>query len=150
MLMRPFYIAHYVSPSWHLWDSVRYMHLQIERFGSRQFAGHSWHQYRRQLGNSWRLQEGRGGGQQCQEGRKGNLRCCCWTTNESASVLVPGWGWQGLRERTEKTELQHCTAPLLQLLSRAESVAGAAVTTEERARTGKKRGDARMNILIDV
>lgn len=49
----------------------------------------------------------------------------------------------------EKTVLQHCTVPPLQL-SRVERDAGAAETTEDKATTGKMREDARMNILIEM
>jgi len=47
--------------------------------------------------------------------------------------------------------LQHCRVPLLQLLPvRAAMGSGPAATTEERAITGKRKADARMNILTKL
>lgn len=49
-----------------------------------------------------------------------------------------------------KVDVQHFKVPLLQLSVRAAMGSGAAATTEERARTGKRRADGRMNILAKL
>lgn len=44
--------------------------------------------------------------------------------------------------------MQHCRVPSLQV-SLAAIESGAAATTEERVRTGKRKADTRMNIFTE-
>ena len=58
---------------------------------------------------------------------------------------------QRMRGRTSTVLSQHCRLPLPQLLlARATMGPGAAAATEERTRTGKRRLDARMNMLTEL